>query len=256
VNHRFVFDELSELLRENLPPIGIVIISGNNTSMYTMCGSELTSHLSFDVNLPPKHNKGGQSSVRFARLNGEAKFNYVSKIIENAIRIYPSNIPLIIGGSTSLKEKFAGRLKEISHAPKILKIVDTQYDEKAGLYEIFRKCPDLLTDLNLAKERMYIENFMNSLAINDNLAIYGEKDINEFLTNGLIETLIIYEDDVTEEIEQKCKDMNTKIITFSDMLPEANQIKMGFGNTVGLLRYAVDRTFDNTDDILEYEYDY
>lgn len=223
--------------------------------MYTMCNTELTSHLSLDVELPKKHNKGGQSQNRFSRLTEESKFNYISKVIENIIRIYPMKIPLIIGEPANLKEKLVDRLKEISHAPKVLKIVDTQYDEKAGLHEIFRRCPDLLSELNLAKERMYIEKFMNSLAIGNNLAIYGEKDINEFLNNGLIDILIIYEDDLTEEIELKCKDVNTEIITFSDMLPEANQIKMGFGNMVGLLRYAVDRSFDNNEENLE-EYEY
>jgi peptide chain release factor subunit 1 len=38
----------------------------------------------FSVDLPKKHNKGGQSSVRFARLRMEKRNNYLTKVSEVA----------------------------------------------------------------------------------------------------------------------------------------------------------------------------
>lgn len=38
----------------------------------------------YNVELPKKHNKGGQSSVRFARLRIEKRHNYLRKVCEIA----------------------------------------------------------------------------------------------------------------------------------------------------------------------------
>jgi len=80
---------------------------------------------------------------------------------------------------------------------------------------------------------------MNSVDIGDNLAIYGEKAVNYCLMNGLIETLIVHEDILfvaakfglseTDDIESLCIKFSTELIIITGFLPEANQIKIGFG---------------------------
>lgn len=115
-----VFDVLTELIREDVPPVGCVVMSGNSTTLYTVCGTEITQHINIDVDLPSKHGRGGQSKLRFERLAEEARHNYISKIIEVILRIYPNDLPLIVGGPASLKDKMVERLTERSHAPKVL----------------------------------------------------------------------------------------------------------------------------------------
>jgi peptide chain release factor subunit 1 len=242
---------LIELIREDIPPVGCIIMSGNNTTLYTVRGTEITQHINIEGNLPNKHGRGGQSKLRFERLAEEARHNYISKIIEIILRIYPSDLPLIVGGPASLKDKMSERLSEISTAPKIIRVVDIQYDKKQGLYELLGQCNDLTNSLQIAKERKWITTFMDSIAMGDNLSIYGEKNINYCLINGLIQTLIVHEDisDI-DNLESLCSKFNTELVIITNFLPEANQIKIGFGGKVGLLRYPVelpDELFDSDD---------
>lgn len=235
-----MFDLLIESMREDVPPIGFVVMSGSNVTLYTVCGTDITEHLDLTVDLPNKHRKGGQSSVRFERLGEEARHNYISKVIESIIRIYPSDVPIVIGGPASLKDKMAERLSFITTAPKVLRIVDIQYDKKQGLYELLRNCEDLVSSLQVAKERKWIAAFLNSLAMSDNLAVYGESNIAYCLEGGLIATLIVHEDMINEELPIMCERVGTELIIITDFLPESNQIKLGFGGKVGLLRYPVE----------------
>ena len=215
-------------------------MSGNNTTFYTVCGTEITQHLNFAVDLPKKHGKGGQSKLRFERLANEKRHNYISKVIEIIIRLYDHTLPLIVGGPASLKDKMSERLSAISTAPKILRVVDIQYDKRAGLNELLSHCDDLIMSIQAAKERKYITQFMNSLAIDDNLAVYGDDSVNYCLENGLLAVLIIHEDIIQEDYELICDKYGTELVIITSFLPESNQIKVGFGGKVGLLRYPTE----------------
>ena len=70
------------------------------------------------VSLPKKHRRGGQSSVRFARLRIEARHNYLTKVCELANKYFidlttnKANVRgIVLGGCGDLKEQLAG-LKE------------------------------------------------------------------------------------------------------------------------------------------------
>ena len=239
VTPSFGFDILTELLREDISPVGCIVMSGKNCTLYTVRGTEIIQHLNIAVSLPNKQGRGGQSAVRFERLGEEARHNYISKVIEAVIRIYPRSIPLIIGGPAYLKDKMAERLSEITTAPTVARVVTVQYDKKQGLYEMLSQCGELVMSLRTLEERKWIAAFMDSIAKGDNLSVYGNKHIGYCLENGLIRTLIVHEDFVTEEMIAVCKARNTELVILTDFLPEANQIKLEFGGKVGLLRYAV-----------------
>lgn len=232
---------LTELIREDVPSIGCVVMSGCNTTLYTVRGTEITQHINIDVDLPSKHGRGGQSMLRFERLAKEARHNYISKVIEIILRIYSPDLPLIVGGSASLKDKMVQRLSAISNAPKVLRITDIQYDKKRGLYELLNKCQDLPELLQVAEERKWISVFMNSIAINDRLTVYGEKSVMFCLLNGMIKTLILHVDMMTDDIAIICANFNTKLVLITSILPEANQLKIGFGGKVGLLHFPTER---------------
>jgi peptide chain release factor subunit 1 len=62
----------------------------------------------FSVELPKKHGRGGQSSVRFARLRLEKRHNYLRKVAEMATSCFiendrPNVIGLILAGSADFK---------------------------------------------------------------------------------------------------------------------------------------------------------
>lgn len=60
------------------------------------------------MELPKKHGRGGQSSVRFARLRLEKRHNYLRKVAEMATSVFiendrPNVTGLILAGSADFK---------------------------------------------------------------------------------------------------------------------------------------------------------
>lgn len=225
-------------MQEDVPPIGCVIMSGNNTTFYTVCGTNIITHLNIAVSLPNKQGRGGQSQRRFERHVEEARYNYVSKVIETLIRIYDRQLPLIVGGSAMLKTIMVDRLTQISTAPKVVRVVDIQYDQRMGLAELLKQCSDIITSIQIETERTWIGKFMQSVIMDDGLAVYGVNSIRYCLENGLLQVLIVHTE-MDPSIETLAHTYQTECIVITDFLPEAKQIKMGFGGQVGLLRYQV-----------------
>jgi peptide chain release factor subunit 1 len=61
---------------------GFVIVDGNGALFATLQGNNREILQKITVELPKKHRKGGQSSVRFARLREEKRHNYLRKVAE------------------------------------------------------------------------------------------------------------------------------------------------------------------------------
>lgn len=227
-----MFDKLNELMRDDTPEVGVVIISGKSCSLYSIAGTSIKRLSGFDVDLPNKQRKGGQSQKRFERLGKEARFNYISKVVELVERTYQDQI-LFIGGPAEMKDKLAERLKI-----KVSKVFDTQYDKIEGLRELIHRYPDLLTNELVKKEKVIIDKFFSQLLINSNLVAYGD-EYHELLADGLISDLIVHEDLIDDSIREKCQRTGTELHLISSFYSEANQIK-SFG-VVGLLRYEIQR---------------
>ena len=155
---------------------------------------------------------------------------------------------MVIGGPAKLKEKMVERIKLINTAPKVVRVINTQYDKKSGLYELLNQCTDFITSLQIDQDRYWIGKFMKSLEIDpgtgprDNLAVYGNKNVIYALETGILDNLILHEDNNDETYQELCSKYGTNLIIITSFLPEAKQIKNGFGGIVGLLRYPI--TFD------------
>ena len=73
-NNRFHVEPLKQLLQQD-DKFGFIIMDGRETLFATLCGSEKKILHHLFVDLPKKHGRGGQSSVRFARLRDEKRRN-------------------------------------------------------------------------------------------------------------------------------------------------------------------------------------
>ncbi len=62
------------------PPFGFIIVDGSGALYATLQGNTREILHKFSVELPKKHGRGGQSSVRFARLRLEKRHNYLRKV--------------------------------------------------------------------------------------------------------------------------------------------------------------------------------
>lgn len=99
---KFHIDEIVEIYKsEYLSQIyninikydyGVVFISGDGYSIYQITKS--SNHYNYNkiynetVTLAKKHNKGGQSALRFSRLQEESEQNYITKVSEKVVEVY------------------------------------------------------------------------------------------------------------------------------------------------------------------------
>ena len=79
--NKFDTTPLNGLLQDD-QKFGFVIVDGNGALYATLQGNNREILQKISVELPKKHRKGGQSSVRFARLREEKRHNYLRKVAE------------------------------------------------------------------------------------------------------------------------------------------------------------------------------
>lgn len=77
---KFYLDQVKKELLITEPPFGFIVVDGSGALYATLQGNAKDILNKFTVELPKKHNKGGQSSVRFARLREEKRHNYLRKV--------------------------------------------------------------------------------------------------------------------------------------------------------------------------------
>ena len=177
---------------------GFIIIDGNSTLYATVCGNIKDELFSYrDVGLPKKHNKGGQSALRFARHRTEAIHNYLRKISEKATDLFITNNVLnvraiIIAGSANLKtdlnksDLFDPRIKVA-----VAKMIDIQYGLTQGLDIAIKLSEDVIGNIKYIQECATINAFMNEITMDSGKYIFGIKETLEQLKAGTIDTVII-----------------------------------------------------------------
>lgn len=108
-DNKFYVEELKGLLEAD-NPFGFIIMDGHGAIYASVSGNHKEILNKFSVDLPKKHNKGGQSSVRFARIRMEKRHNYLTKVAELATTCFITgekcNVKgLILGGSGDFKSE-------------------------------------------------------------------------------------------------------------------------------------------------------
>jgi len=73
---------------ENEDVFGFIVVDGAGSLYGTLQGNNREVLHKFTVELPKKHGRGGQSSVRFARLRLEKRHNYLKKVKKDFSRIF------------------------------------------------------------------------------------------------------------------------------------------------------------------------
>lgn len=285
---------------------GIIVVDGNGCLFARLDSQQGVTILKrFQVSLPKKHGRGGQSAARFERLRRSAIHNYLIKVAESAQNVFLSqqqhglaNVDgFIISGSANLKQELVKSDllgKQIQN--KIIRLVDVSYGGDNGLQETIRLCSDLLSDLKLTQERQLLDEFFTHIQISssndESNTISYTIGVNEtaLILNeggaGLIDRLIVWEDLPTKrfvyerrdeepiviiaenekEAQMKLKTMlkeeneqvecteernfldyltehyrtlNIRLHLVTDRSPEGQQLRLGFGGCIGLLRYPV-----------------
>eukprot|EP00477_Mikrocytos_mackini_P000570 GAHX01000608.1.p1 GENE.GAHX01000608.1~~GAHX01000608.1.p1 ORF type:complete len:434 (+),score=90.18 GAHX01000608.1:41-1342(+) len=221
--------ELLEDLLASGETYGFVIISGQDALIGQINGNHQEVLKIYTVELPKKHNKGGQSAMRYGRLRIEKRLAFVRKTAEAVNKLFiesdGSRVKikgLIVGGPASLKNDFAedimldGRLRRI-----LLKVVDTAQGLKEGFRQAIELTQDALEGLKLGEENKVIMKLLEEYKRGSGKACIGASKVVQALEAGACEEIIVWEDlevyRVTiAETEKDENDENKLIVKFKD----------------------------------------
>jgi peptide chain release factor subunit 1 len=196
---KFHVGPLAELLESN-DKYGFIIMDGSSTLFGTVCGNDRETLQTITVELPKKQKKGGQSSMRFARLRLEARHNYIRKVAELSIQHFITNdLPnvkgLVLAGSAEFKEHLAkSDLFDKRLAKIVIKIVDVSYGLDNGFNQAIELSQDTLAGVKFVQERKLLSSFFEKIALDTGEICYGINDTMTALDLSAVETLIIWED--------------------------------------------------------------
>jgi peptide chain release factor subunit 1 len=158
---------------------------------------------------PGKHDAGGQSARRFQRLIEIAANEFNKRVAEHAENNFLKieNLKgIIIGGPGPTKEDFAkGDFLHYQLQKKVMAVEDLGYTEEPGVYELVEKSQDALKNVDYIKEKKMMQNFLLLLAKSPNQVTYGEKEVRDKLSKGLVKSLLLSAGLENYRVKYKCQ---------------------------------------------------
>lgn len=241
-DNKFHCEALYPLLEQD-QKYGFIVMDGNGTLYGTLSGNTKTVIHKFTVDLPKKHGRGGQSSVRFSRIRVEKRQNYVRKVAEMATQMFiqndrPSVIGIILAGSAEFKLKlnqsnlFDPRLQSI-----VLKLVDVSYGGENGFNQAIELSSDCLSSLRFVREKKMLSAYFNEVAKNSGLYCFGTRDTFSALELGAVSDLFVYEDLDVNRYVVRDKESGKEKVVFLDA-KEQSSIQTHLSST----RYEIKET--------------
>jgi peptide chain release factor subunit 1 len=199
-DNKFHTEALNELL-ESDDKFGFIVMDGNGTLFGTLSGNTREVLHKFTVDLPKKHGRGGQSSVRFDRIRTEKRHNYVRKTAELATQYYinpatnqPNVSGLILAGSADFKTELSqSNMFDPRLQAKILKKVDVSYGGENGFNQAIRLSAEILSNVKFVQEIRLLEKYFEEIKQETGKYVYGVDDTLKALEMGAVETLIVWE---------------------------------------------------------------
>lgn len=284
----FHLESLMEGL-EDRSRVGFVVLDGDGAYFAYVCGNQKEKIEYFEVDLPPKHGRGGQSKLRFERLAEIPRHNYLVKVGEKMKAHFltddkPNVTMIFIAGSAYMKDRLVTgnfidpRLMAVVSMP----VISVSYGGSNGLDEALIYSRERTGRSKLLEEETILLQFMQSIEKDNKRYCYGVTDTFTAMELGILETLIVAEEcptpvkDITvpdyaretkdyAELEGQielielliimCKVKNTKLHIVSRNTGLGSQFLKGFGGIGGLLRYDYDFTANSVDPDVEVEED-
>lgn len=230
---------------------GLVVIDRSEATVGILRGKRISVIRNLPSLVPSKHRMGGQSAQRFERLieiSANEYYKKVSDIMTESFLNLEGLQGVLVGGPGPSKEFF---VKEgyLHHelAKKVIETFDTGYTDEYGLKELVEKAKDKLYDLDLMKEKRYIQQFLNEVRKSEGgLSVYGEDQIRHAIMIGAVDVLLVSEGLRRRRITLDCPQCGTIEITV-DKGPDGTSMtcpKCGGVGTVSKDVDLVDDLFD------------
>lgn len=215
-DNKFHTEGLKELL-DNDEKYGFVVMDGHGSLFGTLSGNTREILHKFSVELPKKHGRGGQSSVRFARLRMEKRHNYLRKVAEHTTQFFitenkPNVSGLVLAGSADFKNElhttdmFDPRLLAI-----VVKVVDVSYGGENGFSQAIELSAECLANVKFIQEKKLLSKYYDEIAQDTGRYCFGVDDTLKALDLGAVEILICWENLAVERFVLKKSDGSEEI---------------------------------------------
>jgi len=204
---QFFLEPLQEIL-EDKEIYGLAVIDRKEATIAIMKGKRIDIVKNLTSGVPGKHKAGGQSQRRFDRLIELAAHEFLKRIGEHmndAFLDLEGLKGVIIGGPGHTKEDFVnGDYLHHEIKQKIITTVDTSYTGEFGIREVIDKSMDVLTEIDIMREKKLVQRFLTELVDENGLASYGEAEVRQNLINGAVEVLLLSEDIKSKRYTFQC----------------------------------------------------
>ncbi|MBR2254212.1 MAG: peptide chain release factor aRF-1, partial [Candidatus Methanomethylophilaceae archaeon] len=218
---QFFTDPLDVMLLDK-KSYGLITIDRSEATLGILSGSRIQVLKHFDSLVPSKHHQGGQSSVRFERLIEIAAHEFFTKVADNATEVFlnrPELMGILVGGPGATKDFF---IKEeyLHHELRkkvVSPLIDTGYTDESGLRELVENAKDIIADMQLTKEKMYMQRLFSEIRkANGGLSAYGEKEVREAVDVGAVDVLLLSESIHKRRVTVECPSGHVHELTVDD----------------------------------------
>jgi len=274
---RFHVQDLLDLMEDDYK-FGFIVMDGHGALFAVLSGNTVDVKQSLSIDLPKKHGRGGQSSVRFARLRLEKRHNYLRKVSEIAVNVFITNNKvnvdgIVLAGCADFKnDLYQSDMLDQRIKAKVAKIVDVGYGGENGLNQAIEQSEEVLQNIKLVAEKKAIKTFFDEVVSGSGKACFGAEETMGCLEMGCVETLIIDEASLIrrEEIEggvkygkevdgelltdwlaENYRKFNCSVIFVSGKSQEGTQFISAFGGVGGVLKYKVE-TLDQGEEMEDF----
>ena len=193
---------------------GLAVIDRKEATIAILRGKRIDVVKNLTSGVPGKHKAGGQSQRRFDRLIDLAAHEFLKRIgthMNEAFLGVPDLKGVIIGGPGHTKEEFVeGDYLHHEIKNKLITTVDTSYTGEFGIREVMEKSMDVLTEIDVVREKKLVQRFLVELINEHGLASYGEAEVRHNLQIGAVEILLLSEDLKSKRLNYECPTCNTK----------------------------------------------
>lgn len=207
-NSTFFLKPLEEII-EDKDVYGLAVIDRKEATIAILRGKRIDIIKNLTSGVPGKHKAGGQSQRRFDRLIDLAAHEFLKRIgthMNEAFLDVPDLKGVIIGGPGHTKEEFVeGDYLHHEIKNKLITTVDTSYTGEFGIREVMEKSMEVLTEIDVVREKKLVQKFLVELIDEQGLASYGEAEVRNNLQMGAVEILLLSEDLKSKRASYECQ---------------------------------------------------
>ncbi|MBU1245559.1 MAG: hypothetical protein ABIJ20_02680 [Nanoarchaeota archaeon] len=186
------------------------------------------------------------SQARYARIRELAAKDFFNKIASAAnkefLEVKTKLKGILVGGPGHTKNEFVdGSYLNQELKDKVIAVQDLSYTGEFGLQELVEKSKDILAEEAITEEKDIMNKFLDMLSKDTGKAAYGEKEVEEALKLGAVETILIseeFDDKKSEEFEKKAENTGAVVRLISTETREGVQLK-DLGGIAAILRFAI-----------------